>query len=73
MTETGEPLETVRISNDPDCLRGVISRVGEAPGGGAEAALGYPLHRRRRRQRRKPRWCGCPKPCAWSLTWWFVA
>jgi transposase len=31
MTETGERLETVRISNDPEYLRAVMARAGEAP------------------------------------------
>jgi hypothetical protein len=33
MTETGQQLETVRISNDPEYLRAVMARAGEAPGG----------------------------------------
>ena len=32
MTEAGEHLETVRISNDPEYLRQVMVRAGEAPG-----------------------------------------
>lgn len=31
MTEGGETLETVRISNDVDYLRRVMARAGEAP------------------------------------------
>jgi hypothetical protein len=31
MTETGQQLETVRISNGPEYLRQVIARAGEAP------------------------------------------
>ncbi len=31
MTETGEPLETVRISNDPEYLQEVMARAGIAP------------------------------------------
>src|SRR6185312_8150600 len=31
MTDTGEHLETVRISNDPEYLRAVMARAGEAP------------------------------------------
>ena len=31
MTETGEHLETVRISNDPEYLRQVMARAGEHP------------------------------------------
>jgi len=33
MTETGEHLETVRISNDPEYLRQVMARAGEAARG----------------------------------------
>ena len=39
MTETGERLETVRISNDPEYLRQVMARAGETPGGGAGGHL----------------------------------
>jgi hypothetical protein len=31
MTEAGERLEAVRISNDPEYLRAVMARAGEAP------------------------------------------
>jgi transposase len=31
MTETGDHLETVRISNDPEYLAQVMARAGEAP------------------------------------------
>jgi len=31
MTEGGEKLETTRISNDPEYLRVVMARAGEAP------------------------------------------
>jgi hypothetical protein len=31
MTESGQHLETVRISNDPEYLRAVMARAGEAP------------------------------------------
>ena len=41
MTETGEHLETVRISNDPDYLRAVMARAGEAPDVVLEAAYGW--------------------------------
>jgi transposase len=41
MTETGERLETVRISNDPDCLRQVMARAGEAPDVVLEATYGW--------------------------------
>jgi hypothetical protein len=40
MTETGERLETVRISNDPEYLRAVMARAGEAPEVVLEAAYG---------------------------------
>ena len=41
MTETGERLETVRISNDPDYLRQVMVRAGEAPEVVLEACYGW--------------------------------
>jgi transposase len=41
MTETGERLETVRISNDPEYLRAVMARAGEAPDVVLEAAYGW--------------------------------
>jgi transposase len=41
MTETGEQLETVRISNDPDYLRAVMARAGEHPDVVLEAAYGW--------------------------------
>ena len=41
MTETGEQLETVRISNDPEYLRAVMARAGEAPDVVLEAAYGW--------------------------------
>ena len=41
MTETGEPLETVRISNDPEYLRQVMARAGEAPEVVLEATYGW--------------------------------
>lgn len=41
MTETGDHLETVRISNDPDYLRQVMARAGEAPEVVLEAAYGW--------------------------------
>ena len=40
-TETGETLETVRISNDPQYLRQVMARAGEAPEVVLEAAYGW--------------------------------
>ena len=41
MTETGERLETVRISNDPEYLRQVMARAGEAPEVVLEACYGW--------------------------------
>jgi transposase len=41
MTETGERLETVRISNDPEYLREVMSRAGECPEVVLEATYGW--------------------------------
>ena len=41
MTETGQHLETVRISNDPDYLREVMTRAGEAPEVVLEATYGW--------------------------------
>src|SRR5919106_420977 len=40
MTETGEPLETVRISNDPEYLRQGMARAGETPEVVLEATYG---------------------------------
>jgi transposase len=41
MTETGEQLETVRISNDPEYLQAVMARAGEHPDVVLEAAYGW--------------------------------
>jgi transposase len=41
MSEAGERLETVRISNDPEYLRQVMARAGEAPEVVLEAAYGW--------------------------------
>ena len=41
MTETGERLETVRISNDPEYLRAVMACAGEAPDVVLEATYGW--------------------------------
>jgi hypothetical protein len=41
MTEAGEHLETVRVSNDPEYLREVMSRAGEAPEVVLEATYGW--------------------------------
>lgn len=42
MTEAGQRLETVRISNDPEYLRQVMARAGEAPEVVLEATYGLP-------------------------------
>ena len=41
MSDTGERLETVRISNDPEYLKAVMARAGEAPEVVLEAAYGW--------------------------------
>ena len=41
MTEAGQWLETVRISNDPEYLRQVMARAGEAPEVVREATYGW--------------------------------
>jgi transposase len=41
MTEAGETLETVRIANDPEYLRQVMARAGEAPEVVLEATYGW--------------------------------
>jgi len=41
MTETGQHLETVRISNDRDYLREVMARAGETPEVVLEATYGW--------------------------------
>src|SRR3954469_13271708 len=41
MTEAGEHLESVRISNDPEYLRAVMARAGEAPEVVLEATYGW--------------------------------
>ena len=41
MTETGQRLETVRIANDPEYLRQVMARAGEAPEVVLEATYGW--------------------------------
>ena len=40
-TDTGEHLETVRISNDPEYLRAVMARAGEHPDVVLEATYGW--------------------------------
>jgi transposase len=41
MTETGQQLETVQISNDPEYLRAVMARAGETPEVVLEATYGW--------------------------------
>src|ERR687893_1414233 len=41
MTEAGQQLEMVRISNDPEYLRAVMARAGEAPEVVLEATYGW--------------------------------
>lgn len=41
MTEAGERLETVRISDDPEYLRQVMARAGESPEVVLEACYGW--------------------------------
>ncbi len=41
MTEAGDHLETVRISNDPEVLGQVMARAGEAPEVVLEATYGW--------------------------------
>ena len=41
MTEAGEQLETVRISNDPEHLAEVMARAGECPEVVLEATYGW--------------------------------
>jgi transposase len=41
MSEAGEKLETIRISNDPDRLREVMGRAGEDPEVVLEACYGW--------------------------------
>jgi hypothetical protein len=41
MTESGEHLETVRISNDPEYLGQVMARAGESPEVVLEATYGW--------------------------------
>ena len=41
MTEDGQKLETIRISNDPEYLRAVMARAGEAPEVVLEACYGW--------------------------------
>ena len=41
MTDCGEQLETVRISNDPEYLQAVMARAGEHPDVVLEATYGW--------------------------------
>ena len=41
MTEAGDALETVRITNDPEVLREVMARAGECPEVVLEATYGW--------------------------------
>ncbi len=41
MAESGQMLETTRISNDPESLRAVMARAGEAPEAVLEATYGW--------------------------------
>ena len=61
MTETGEHLETVRISNDPEYLRQVMARAGEAPDVVLEAAYGWYWLR--------TRWPSSARVCIWRTRW----
>ena len=62
MTETGEHLETVRISNDPEYLRAVMARAGEAPEVVLEATLRLVLGRGHPRRAGRAR-------CIWRTRW----
>ncbi len=50
MTESGQTLETTRISNDPEYLRVVMARVRRGAGGGARGDLRLVLGRGRARR-----------------------
>ena len=62
MTETGEHLETVRISNDPEYLREVMARAGEAPEVVLEADVRLVLGRGRAGRAGRAR-------CIWRTRW----
>ena len=62
MTETGERLETVRISNDPEYLRQVMARAGEAPEVVLEATLRLVLGRGHA-------WPSWARACIWRTRW----
>jgi len=57
MSETGDLLETVRLSNDPEYLRQVLARAGEAPEVVLEATYGW--YSGGGHARRAQRACGC--------------
>jgi hypothetical protein len=61
MTETRDRLETVRISNDPQLLREVITRAGEAPEVVPEATYGWYWPR--------TPWPGWAHRCIWRTRW----
>jgi len=61
MTEAGERLETVRISNDPEYLREVMTRAGEAPEVVLEACYGWYWPR--------TPWPNSVPPCTWRTRW----
>jgi hypothetical protein len=61
MTEAGERLETVRISNDPEYLRQVMARAGEAPEVVLEATYGG--------IGRRIRWPSWAQGCTWRTRW----
>jgi hypothetical protein len=56
MTEAGERLETVRISNDPEYLRAVMARAGEEPEVVLEATYGW-------------YWLSSVRMCIWRIRW----
>ena len=61
MTEAGQRLETVRISNDPEYLRAVMARAGEAPEVVLEATYGWYWQR-------MP-WPSSAHGCTWRIRW----
>jgi len=61
MTEAGERLESTRITNDPEYLREVMSRAGEAPEVVLEATYGWYWPRTR-----SPSWA---RRCIWRTRW----
>jgi hypothetical protein len=61
MTDTGEALETVRISNDPEYLRQVMTRAGEHPEVVLEATYGWYWPR--------TCWPSWARGCIWRTRW----